>query len=67
MLAAGFLPAVHLFNTHLRPERSPMDLVVFPCRMILEELQADKRGLCDELVEKGELEQNLVCPPSIRV
>jgi cytochrome b subunit of formate dehydrogenase len=29
MLAFGFLIVVHLFNTHMRPERFPMDKVMF--------------------------------------
>ena len=64
LLATGFIFTIHFFNTHLRPEKFPMDRVVFTGRMSVEELKADKPGLYDELVQKGTLEQNLVDPPS---
>jgi len=25
----GFISTIHFFNTHLRPEKSPMDMVIF--------------------------------------
>ncbi|HSQ60705.1 MAG TPA: hypothetical protein VLT84_09785 [Acidobacteriota bacterium] len=62
LLATGFIFTVHFFNTHLRPEKFPMDLVVFTGRMPLEEFQEDKPGEYDELVRRGELEKHLVEP-----
>ncbi|HET7904001.1 MAG TPA: hypothetical protein VFM17_05530 [Candidatus Eisenbacteria bacterium] len=62
LLATGFIFTVHFFNTHLRPEKFPMDLVVFTGRMPLEEFKEDKPGEYEELVRRGELEKHLVEP-----
>jgi len=62
LLATGFIFTVHFFNTHLRPEKFPMDTVVFTGRMPLEEFVLDKPGEYEELVKKGELTKHLVDP-----
>ncbi|MBI3193816.1 MAG: cytochrome C, partial [Ignavibacteriae bacterium] len=62
LLAVGFIFTVHFFNTHLRPEKFPMDLVVFTGRMDLEEFKHDKPAEYEELVKNGELENYLVEP-----
>ncbi len=62
LLATGFIFTVHFFNTHLRPEKFPMDLVVFTGRMPVEELKRDKPAEYQELVASGELEKYLVEP-----
>jgi cytochrome b subunit of formate dehydrogenase len=62
LLATGFIFTVHFFNTHLRPEKFPMDTVVFTGRMPLAEFKRDKPAEYDALVASGKLEQNLVEP-----
>ncbi len=62
LLATGFIFTIHFFNTHLRPEKFPMDLVVFTGRMTVEELEHDKPAEYAELVEAGKLEEHLVVP-----
>ena len=62
LLATGFIFTVHFFNTHLRPEKFPMDTTVFTGRMALPELKRDKRKEYDALVASGELEQHLAEP-----
>jgi cytochrome b subunit of formate dehydrogenase len=62
LLAVGFIFTVHFFNTHLRPEKFPMDIVVFTGRMSLGELQHDKPAEYEELVKNGRLENFLVEP-----
>ena len=62
LLAVGFIFTVHFFNTHLRPEKFPMDIVVFTGRMELEEFEEDKPIEYESLVSKGELEKRLVEP-----
>ncbi|HEX7077523.1 MAG TPA: hypothetical protein VF363_03795 [Candidatus Eisenbacteria bacterium] len=62
LLAVGFIFTVHFFNTHLRPEKFPMDLVIFTGRMPLEEFREDKPGEYEALVSRGELEKHLVEP-----
>jgi cytochrome b subunit of formate dehydrogenase len=60
LLAVGFIFTVHFFNTHLRPEKFPMDIVVFTGRMHLAEFRRDKPAEYDALVEAGTLDQHLV-------
>ncbi len=60
LLAAGFIFTVHFFNTHLRPEKFPMDTVIFTGRMTVEELREDKPAEYEALVTSGELEKHLV-------
>jgi len=62
LLATGFIFTVHFFNTHLRPEKFPMDTTIFTGRMELAELKRDKRKEYDALVASGELEQHLAEP-----
>ena len=60
LLAVGFIFTVHFFNTHLRPEKFPMDIVVFTGRMPLEEFRRDKPAEYDALVKAGTLNSYLV-------
>jgi len=60
LLATGFIFTVHFFNTHLRPEKFPMDIVIFTGRMPVEEFARDKPDEYRALVESGQLESNLV-------
>jgi cytochrome b subunit of formate dehydrogenase len=62
LLATGFIFTVHFFNTHLRPEKFPMDIVIFTGRMSLEEFKQDKPAEYEALVRSGELEKYLVEP-----
>lgn len=62
LLAVGFIFTVHFFNTHLRPEKFPMDIVIFTGRMSLEEFQRDKPAEYNALVKNGKLEEFLVEP-----
>lgn len=43
LLATGFIFSVHFFNTHLRPEKFPMDFVIFNGEMHKEEF-VEERG-----------------------
>jgi len=68
LLAVGFIFTVHFFNTHLRPEKFPMDIVIFTGRMTLEELEQDKPAEYKALKEAGKLDEHLVEPyPTILV
>jgi cytochrome b subunit of formate dehydrogenase len=62
LLAVGFIFTVHFFNTHLRPEKFPMDTVIFTGRMALEEFKEDKPAEYKALLEQGKLEELLVEP-----
>jgi len=60
LLATGFIFTVHFFNTHLRPEKFPMDIVIFSGRVPLEEFKLDRPTEYKEMVANGELEKHLV-------
>lgn len=62
LLATGFIFTVHFFNTHLRPEKFPMDITVFTGRVPVEELKRDKPREYQALVESGKLEAKLDVP-----
>jgi cytochrome b subunit of formate dehydrogenase len=62
LLAVGFIFTVHFFNTHFRPEKFPMDTVIFTGRVPLDEFKADRPREYQEMVETGELEKRLVEP-----
>ncbi len=63
-LAVVFLFTVHFFNNHFRPDRFPLDRVMFTGTVTLEELQHDHPLQYQRLLESGELEQHLVDAPS---
>ena len=63
LLAVGFIFTVHFFNTHFRPEKFPMDTVIFTGGIPLEEFKADRPREYQELVESGELEERLIPAP----
>jgi len=60
LLATGFIFTVHFFNTHLRPEKFPMDIVIFSGRVPLKEFKLDRPAEYKEMVANGELEKYLV-------
>ena len=60
LLAVGFIFTVHFFNTHLRPEKFPMDIVVFTGRMPVSEFREDKPAEYEALVSAGKLDEHLV-------
>jgi hypothetical protein len=62
LLATGFIFTVHFFNTHLRPEKFPMDLVIFTGSIPVEEFREDKPAEFDRLAASGELDSRLVEP-----
>ena len=63
ILAVGFIFTIHFFNTHLRPDSFPMDLVIFNGRMSEEELKHRHPKEYERLVETGELEKLRVEAP----
>ena len=62
LLAVGFIFTVHFFNTHLRPEKFPMDIVIFSGSVPLEEFKLDRPDEYKKLVENGKLETYLTEP-----
>jgi cytochrome b subunit of formate dehydrogenase len=62
LLATGFIFTIHFFNTHLRPEKFPMDIVIFTGQMSVQDLKEDKPAEYEALVRSGTLEEHLVEP-----
>jgi cytochrome b subunit of formate dehydrogenase len=65
LLATGFIFTIHFFNTHLRPEKFPMDPVIFTGTMPLDELKHERPREYAELVENGKLDE-IKAPPTPR-
>ncbi len=63
LLAVGFIFLIHFFNTHFRPEKFPIDTVIFTGGMPLEEFKHDRPREYHQLVESGELESRLMDAP----
>jgi len=63
ILAVGFIFTIHFFNTHLRPDNFPMDMVIFNGRQSEEELKHRHPEEYKRLVESGELEKLRVEAP----
>ncbi len=59
LLASGFIFTIHFYNTHLRPEKFPLDPVIFVGKITLDELKHERPREYDKLVESGELENQL--------
>ena len=58
LLAAGFIFTFHFFNVHLRPEKFPMDPVIFSGKISKAELLHERKKLYDRWKEAGELEEH---------
>jgi thiosulfate reductase cytochrome b subunit len=64
VLAAVFLFTVHFFNNHFRPDKFPLDTVMFTGAMSLEEFEREHAVEYARLVETGQLESHRVPAPS---
>jgi len=64
LLAVLFLFTVHFFNNHFRPDRFPLDVVMFTGAVSLEEFKREHTVQYKRLVETGELSKYLVDEPS---
>ena len=60
LLATGFIFTVHFFNTHGRPEKFPMDFVIFNGQISKEEMM-EERGEQWKRYEKSGLTDRYVC------
>lgn len=60
LLATGFIFTIHFFNTHIRPEKFPLDRVIFTGAITLEELKHERPREYEMLVEEGRLDE-IIC------
>jgi cytochrome b subunit of formate dehydrogenase len=65
LLAVGFIFTIHFFNGHLRPEKFPMDPVIFTGRVEEEEFRRDHPEEYDRLKAQGRLEARRADPPPL--
>jgi cytochrome b subunit of formate dehydrogenase len=63
-LAVVFLFTVHFFNNHFRPDKFPLDVVMFTGTFSLEDFKHEHAKEYERLVASGELEKYLVDAPS---
>lgn len=63
-LAIVFLFTVHFFNSHFRPDKFPLDIIMFTGSMPLEEFKYERADEYARLVEEGKLDEYLVDAPS---
>lgn len=63
-LAVVFLFTVHFFNNHFRPDKFPLDRVMFTGTLTLEELRREHPLEYERLSASGEIEKHLVDPPT---
>jgi hypothetical protein len=52
----GFIFTIHFFNSHLRPEKFPMDTVIFTGRIPEHELKLERPLEYERLVREGRLD-----------
>jgi len=64
LLAVGFIFTFHFFNGHLRPEKFPMDTVVFTGRISEHELRSERGMQYARMEREGQLETALAPPPT---
>jgi cytochrome b subunit of formate dehydrogenase len=63
LLAVGFIFTIHFFNGHVRPEKFPMDLVIFTGRISEHELKEERPQEYERLLRQGRLAQVETTPP----
>jgi cytochrome b subunit of formate dehydrogenase len=66
LMAVVFIFTIHFFNSHFRPDKFPLDTVMFTGRVGLEELRHERPLEYERLEQTGELERRLVdaLPPA---
>jgi len=57
LLAVGFIFTIHFFNGHLRPEKFPMDSVIFTGRVTVDEMLEERQDEFDRLVKAGRIDE----------
>lgn len=64
LLAVCFIFTVHFFNTHMRPEKFPLDAVIFTGRITEAELKDERPDEYDRLKSEGALDRLVVAAPA---
>ncbi len=64
LLATGFIFAIHFFNTHLRPDKFPLDPVIFTGGLSCKELDHERKVFKERMRKEGRLKELEQQPPS---
>lgn len=64
LLAVGFIFTIHFFNGHFRPEKFPIDTVIFTGAVPEAEWREERPGEYERLNRQGRLESLVVPPPT---
>jgi cytochrome b subunit of formate dehydrogenase len=64
LLAVSFIFTIHFFNGHLRPEKFPLDKVIFTGTLPEEELRHERPAEYERLHAQGKLESLTAAPPT---
>jgi hypothetical protein len=67
LMAMVFIFTVHFFNGHLRPDKFPMDLVIFTGRVSVEELKHERPAEYERMVAEDSLRDVMTSPPSVNL
>jgi cytochrome b subunit of formate dehydrogenase len=65
LLAVGFIFTIHFFNGHLRPEKFPMDTVIFTGRVSEEEMKDERTVEYERLQREGRLASQEAPAPTL--
>jgi cytochrome b subunit of formate dehydrogenase len=57
LLAVGFIFTIHFFNGHLRPEKFPMDSVIFTGRVTVLEMEEERTDELERLTRAGRIDE----------
>ncbi len=64
LLALGFIFTIHFFNVHLRPEKFPIDVVIFTGRATADYMKEEHPLEYERLVLEGSIDDHAVEQPS---
>jgi cytochrome b subunit of formate dehydrogenase len=64
LLALGFIFTVHFFNVHLRPEKFPIDVVIFTGRATADYMKEEHPLEYERVIREGRLEELKASRPS---
>jgi len=64
LLAVCFIFTIHFFNSHLRPEKFPVDKVIFTGVLPEEELRHERPAEYERIAASGQLERLVSSPPT---
>lgn len=63
LLATGFIFTIHFYNTHFRPDKFPIDTVIFTGKVKIEELKYDRPKEYSQLILQDDFEKKLTTAP----